>query len=90
MTDEELRELLTEIRDELKQTPTDDKRERQILGDLIDDIEALLGRPKHESMEPEESMLGRLEEAIEDLETDYPTLTSTLSNLLTALSNVGI
>jgi chromosome segregation ATPase len=90
MTDEELRELLTEIRDELKQTPTDDKRERKILGDLIDDIEGLLERSKDDSMQPEESMLGRLEEAIEDLETDHPTLTSTLSNLLTALSNVGI
>jgi chromosome segregation ATPase len=90
MTDEELRKLLAEIRDELKGTATDDKRERKILGDLIDDIEALLGRSKHESIEPEESMLGRLEEAIEDLEAHYPTLTDTLSNLLTALSNVGI
>ena len=90
MTDEELRKLLTEIRDELKQTPTDDTRERKILGDLIDDIERLLERSKHESMQPEESMLGRLEGAIDDLEADYPSLTSTLSNLLSALSNVGI
>ena len=90
MTDEELRKLLAEIRDELKGTATEDKRERKILADLIDDIEGLLKRSKHESVQPEESMLGRLEEAIEDLEADHPTLTSALSNLLSALSNVGI
>lgn len=90
MTDEELRKLLAEIRDELEHTDTEDKRERGILGELITDIQELLDRPKRDSMQAEESMLGRLEGAIEDLEADHPTLTSALSNLLAALSNAGI
>jgi len=90
MTDEELRELLAEIRDELAHTDTDEKREQAILRDLISDIEELLARSKKDSMQPEESMLGRLEDAIEDLEAANPTLTKALSDLLTALSNVGI
>ena len=90
MTNEELRKLLAEIRDELEHTDTDDKRERGLLGDLISDIQELLERAKKDSVQPEESMLGRLEDAIEDLEADHPTLTSMLSNLLAALSNAGI
>ena len=90
MTNEELRKLLAEIRDELELTDTEDKRERGILGELIRDIQELLDRPERDSMQPEESVLGRLEDAIEHLEADHPTLTNALSNLLAALSNVGI
>jgi chromosome segregation ATPase len=90
MTDEELRELLAEIRDELEHTDTDDKREQEILRDLITDIQTLLDEPEKEPVQPEESMLGRLEDAIEKLETTNPTLTRALADLLTALGNVGI
>jgi len=90
MTDEELRKLLEEIRDELKSTASDDKQEQAILRDLIADFQDLLARPQKEPVQPAESMAARLEDAIENLETNNPSLTRALADLLNALGGAGI
>jgi hypothetical protein len=66
MTDEELRDLLAEIRNELDRTDTDDNRERAILGELISDIQELLDRPKKDPIQADEPIPAWLGAAIED------------------------
>lgn len=89
MTDQNLRELLEKLRNELERTEATDEAGRERLRHLDADIRTLLER-SDERMETDEPMLERLQESIDHFETSHPQLTLMLSQMMTILSNAGI
>ena len=87
MSNEKLRELLEQLHNELDQTESVDERGDELLRHLNSDIRNLLERSRPETRE---SMLERLQDTIDHFEVTHPTLTKTLSEMMTILSNAGI
>ena len=87
MTDK-ITQLLEQLHDELAKTRALDDRGRELLRALRADIQNLLD--SSESGAADESLLERLQDSIDHFESTYPRLTTTLSQLLTALNNAGI
>jgi len=87
--DQNLRELLERLRNELEQTDSLDEKGNEMLRHLDADIRTRLERSgaKTESDEP---VLERLQSTIDHFETTHPSLTLTLSEMMTILSNAGI
>jgi len=88
MADKKLIKLLEELHTAFDSTEAVDEKGRELLRVLNADIEKLLERS--ERGESDESLLERLQETIDHFEVTHPTLTSALSNMMTALSNAGI
>ncbi|MEW6083191.1 MAG: DUF4404 family protein [Chloroflexota bacterium] len=88
MADKNLSKLLEELHDALDTTQAVDEKGRKLLRALNEDIKELLERS--EGADSEEPFLERLRETITHFENTHPAFTSTLSRLLTALSNAGI
>ena len=89
MTDQDLRELLERLHQELEHTEVTDEAGRERLRHLDADIRALLAR-SGEPIERDEPMLERLQESIEHFETTHPTLSTMIAQMSTILSNAGI
>lgn len=90
MDDQNLRQLLEQLHTELKQTPIVDEKGRLLLESLLKDISELLERSEDDPILVKPSLLEQIEESINIVELEHPTLTSTLSNILESLSNAGI
>ena len=90
MDKQELRNLLKKIDSEIEQTKTDGTKGKKLLQDLRQDIQDLLKRSKDAPLSPHPSTTERLQAAIDHFEITHPTLTTAISELLTALSNAGI
>jgi len=90
MNDQELCQLLEKLHNEIEATQSVDARERELLRDLETDIRALLERCEAEQIQTHSMTIRRLEDAIEYMAVNHPTLTSMLSNMSTILSNAGI
>jgi hypothetical protein len=89
MTDQNLRELLEKLHDELERIEVTDEAERQRLRHLDADIRDLLRRSGAET-DTDEPMLERLQDSIDHFEETHPQLTLMLSQMMTILSNAGI
>lgn len=89
MTDQNLRDLLEKVQNELKHVEATDEAGREKLRHLDADIRDLMQR-SDEEMETDEPLLERLQETIEHFEETYPRFTMTLSQMMTILSNAGI
>jgi hypothetical protein len=89
MTDQNLREQLEKLQNELEQTETTDEAGRERLRHLQADIRALLERSDDQT-DTDESMLERFEESIEHFQESHPQLTLMISQISTILSNAGI
>ncbi len=87
MTNQNLHELLERLRLQLEQTKTLDEKEREQLQHLNDDIATLLARS---GGQVNENLMRRLQDSIDYFEVAHPTLTRTLSEMMTILSNAGI
>jgi hypothetical protein len=90
MNDQELCQLLEKLHSEIEATQSVDARERELLQDLEADIRALLKRCEAEQIQSHPLTVRRLEDAIEQLAVNHPTLTAMLSNISTILSNAGV
>jgi uncharacterized protein DUF4404 len=88
MPEKDLTKLLEELRAELGSTQAVDEKGRELLRALNGDIQNLLERS--EDGDSDDSLLERLQESIDHFEATHPTLTSTLSHIMTALNNAGI
>jgi uncharacterized protein DUF4404 len=89
MTDQNLRELLEKVHNELERAETMDEKGREMLRHLDADIRTLLKR-SGTKVEADEPMLERLQDTIDHFETAYPRLTMMLSEMMTILSNAGV
>ena len=90
MNDQELCQLLEKLHSEIESTKSVDEKERELLRDLETDIRALLKRCEAESIHTRPLTIRRLEDAIEYMAVNHPTLTAMLSNMSTILSNAGV
>jgi len=90
MTDNKLTQLLEELHTELDNTEAMDEKGRELLRALNADIEELLDRSEIGKTDDDDSLLERWQEYIDHFEVTHPTLTATLSHLMTALNNAGI
>ena len=86
MADSKLRELLDQLHTELEQTESVDAQGREMLSHVSADIQKFLDP----SQENPESLLERIQSAIDHFEVEYPTITAALSQMLNSLSNAGI
>ncbi len=86
MTDQKLRELLEQLHNELEHMESVDERGREILSRISADIQKFLDP----AQENPETLLDRLQDAIDHFEVDHPAITAALSQILNSLSNAGI
>lgn len=89
MKEEDLDDLLAELRDELARTESVDEAEQESLRRLDEDIHRLLAR-SGEQPRAEPDVLERLEDSVEELEVEYPMVTKLIAQVLEALSKAGI
>ena len=87
MANEERRKLLEEFRNQVAQAESLDEEGRNLLLSLDKEIEKLVD---DETADTPDSVLEQLQESIERFEETHPTLTLTLSQMMTVLSNAGI
>jgi len=91
MDDQELRNLLDQVHNEIEHIDNLDEDGRQRLLHLENDINDLLKRSGNgPQLQAHPSTVRSLEDSIEYFEVSHPTLTSQLSKLLSILSNAGI
>jgi hypothetical protein len=88
-TNQNLRELLERLHNELERTAAMDEKDNEMLRHLEADIRTLLKR-SGSKIETDEPILERLQDTIDRFETTYPRLTMMLSEMMTILSNAGI
>jgi hypothetical protein len=86
MTDQKLRELLQQLRDELERTKSVDEKGREMLSRINTDIQKFLDP----SEENDETLFGRIQDAIDHFEVEHPAITAALSQMLNTLSNAGV
>lgn len=86
MPDQKLRELLQQLHDELERTKSVDEKGREMLRHLSADIQQFLDP----AQENPETLLERLQDAIDHFEVEHPAVTAALSQMLNTLSNAGI
>ena len=90
MNDQELCQLLEQVHNEIEQTTSVDAKERELLRDLETDIRELLQRCEDEQMQTHPLTVSRLDDAIEYMAVNHPTLTALLSSMSTILNNAGV
>ena len=90
MTDDELRQKLEQLHDEIQNVDHLDDQGRALLLDLDGHIRELLARSGPSELGAKPGLTRDLEDAIRHFEVTHPALTAALSDLLTALSNAGI
>ena len=89
MNDQNLRELLERLHNELATIEVTDDAGRERIRRLEADIRDLLERSE-ELTERDEPMLERLQDSIDHFGETHPQLTLMLSQAMTILSNAGI
>jgi len=90
MNEQELCQLLEKLHSEIEATQTVDAKERELLQELKEDISELLERCEDESLTTDPQKIRRLDDAVEYMAVNHPTLTEMLSRISTILSNAGI
>lgn len=86
MSDHKLRELLEQLHEELAHTESVDEKGREMLQHISGDIRQFLDP----AQENPETLLERLQKAIDHFEVEHPSITAALSQMLNTLSNAGI
>ena len=90
MDNKELRKLLDQLHDEIKNTRAVDEKGSELLRDLEGDIRTLLERSEENPVQLHPSIVQRLEGALNHFETTHHDLTMLISKMLDSLSNAGI
>lgn len=88
MAQEQLKELLKKLHDELSKTETLDDDAKTLLGTVVDDIEAVAGSDN--AADEPHGLIDRLKEATQDFEEDHPELTQSIGRVIDALARLGI
>ena len=88
--DEDLRDTLEKLHQELEKTENLDEESRQRLAHLMGDIRTVLDRQEQASADENQSLGDQIIEAIERYEVSYPNLALALRHALDILSGSGI
>lgn len=88
MPDQHLREMLEQLHAELQQAGSVDERSRELLRNVMADIDTLLG-PSAAEAQPE-PLATRLREAVDEFEESHPALTEAVGRVVDALAKMGI
>jgi len=86
MTNKNLPELLQQLHDELERTESLDENGREMLVHLNADIKKFIDPAE----EDDDTIFGRIQDAIDLFEVEHPVITAALSQILNTLSNAGI
>lgn len=90
MSDENLRRLLEQLRDELERTESVDEKGDALLRHVDSDIHDLLKRSGRGGDTSDENVVQRVQDAIDHFEVTHPRITQMLSEMMRILSNAGI
>jgi seryl-tRNA synthetase len=82
MPEEQLREELERLHEDLEQAPALDQETRDLLRLVMADIHKLLGRDTRASEEEHASIAGRLQNATRRFEDSHPGLTAGVGKIL--------
>ena len=88
--EKQLREHLEELHSQLASTEAVDDRSRELLGEILSDIQTLLDRSDDAPNDEPEGLVDRLREATRNFEESHPTLAAAVGRVVDALSNLGI
>jgi hypothetical protein len=90
MENNELRDLLHQLDQEIKNTSMVDKKGSEMLRNLEGDINTLLERSGENPIAVHPSITQRFEEALNYFEVTHPQLTTAITKLLESLSSAGV
>jgi MarR-like DNA-binding transcriptional regulator SgrR of sgrS sRNA len=91
--DQEIRQALIQLHDELEHTRSVSQDDRAMLRHLMKDIQSMLEKYDAENSSPletEEPLLDRLETAVGQLEVEHPTLAAVIQKAIDTLNVAGI
>ncbi len=88
--EKQLREHLEELHSQLESTEAVDDRSRELLAEILGDIQTLLDRSGEAPDDEPEGLVERLREATRNFEESHPTLAAAVGRVANALSNLGI
>ena len=88
--EKQLREHLEELHSQLASTEAVDDRSRELLGEILGEIQTLLDRAGEGPNDEPEGLVDRLREATRNFEESHPTLAAAVGRVVDALSNLGI
>ncbi len=86
MNDENLRQLLAQVHERLKDAATISPQERTLLATVMQDIEKSLAQGQADQPPP----MSWLEQRAVDFQADHPALSGSLRQLIDALGKAGI
>ncbi len=90
MDDNDSRKLLQQLHDEINNLQKVDENSSELLRDIDGDIRTLLERSGENPMPVQPTIIGRLENAVDQFEVTHPELTALISKVLDSLSIAGI
>jgi Domain of unknown function (DUF4404) len=88
MEQQKLRELLDTLHHELEQVESIDETTEVVLSNLRADMQRLLAE-KAGTLHEDESLVERMNEALDHFETDHPKLSLTIQHILDSLAKMG-
>jgi len=88
MEQQKLRELLDTLHQELEQVESIDETTEVVLSNLRADMQRLLA-VKAGAVHEDESLVERMNEALDHFETDHPKLSLTIQHILDSLAKMG-
>jgi hypothetical protein len=86
MSQQDLREELTKLHEELDSARPADPRTNQLRGEMLEDVKRMLHAPS----EMDETLSERLERAAVQFEADHPTLAASSRRLIDLLAKAGL
>jgi dsDNA-specific endonuclease/ATPase MutS2 len=90
MEDKDLRDLLTQLHDEINNTQKVDKKGSELLNDIDMHIRDLLERSGKTPVQLHPTAVQNMQSALVHFEVTHPSLTTLISKLLDTFSNAGI
>ena len=90
MSEESLREMVTDLRSELARPHDLEEPTRRALHELAQELQATLDRPAGTAPPPAFALRRRLEDRMRELEVSHPRLAATLGNIVDTLAFYGL
>ena len=87
---EKLKAMIRELETELASLDSIDPETRDVLANAIAEISDTLRKKEPGSLEGQQSLVERLEEAAEGFESSHPTLSGIVGRMVNALGQMGI